>query len=79
MTRLVQCLVLLIACAVFVTPAFGTVVCSVSSTGTAFGGYDTVGANAKDVVGTISVTCTGSIGDAVNYAIALSPGAGSFA
>jgi spore coat protein U-like protein len=59
--------------------ASATAVCSVSSTGTAFGSYDTLSNNVKDTVGTIFVTCSGSVGDAVNYSIALSAGDGPFA
>jgi spore coat protein U-like protein len=73
-----RCLFLLVAAAIFQVRASGAVVCSVSSTGTAFGVYDTLSAANRDVVGTISVTCSGSIGDAANYSIALSPGGGSF-
>ncbi|MBZ5520711.1 MAG: spore coat U domain-containing protein [Acidobacteriia bacterium] len=78
MKKLTPCLFLLAACALLTARASAIAVCSVASTGTAFGVYDTLTAANKDVVGTISVTCTGSIGDPVNYVIALSPGAGSF-
>jgi spore coat protein U-like protein len=74
-----RCLFLLVAAAMVEGRASGAAVCSVSSTGTAFGVYDALSAVNKDVVGTISVTCSGSIGDPVNYSIALSPGGGSFA
>lgn len=67
-----------VSCTVVAPRAFATAVCSVGSTGTAFGTYDTLSGNYEDVVGTISVTCTGSVGDAVNYNIALSTGNGSF-
>jgi spore coat protein U domain-containing protein, fimbrial subunit CupE1/2/3/6 len=79
MMKITQCLLLLVVCAVFSLRASATAVCSVSSTGTAFGSYDTVSATTKDTVGTISVTCSGSVGDAVNYSIALSPGDGALA
>jgi spore coat protein U-like protein len=71
------CLMLVI-CALATRRASATVVCSVSSLGTAFGAYDTLSGSNKDVIGTISVTCTGLVGDAVNYSIALSPGGGTF-
>jgi spore coat protein U-like protein len=72
-----QCLFLLAAWAILEGRASAVVVCSVSSAGTAFGAYDPLSVSVKDSVGTIFVTCTGSVGDAVNYSIALSPGAGS--
>lgn len=49
--------------------------CSVSSTGLAFGIYDTESGNNDDVTGTITVTC-GSSG--VNVSVALSAGSGSY-
>lgn len=74
-----HCLWMAIAfCALAASPAFATDVCSVASTGTAFGIYNTISASNENVVGNIAVTCTGSIGDAVSYTIALSPGNGSF-
>ena len=79
MRRFQQYLFLILACTVVTIRASGTAVCSVSSTGTAFGVFDTLSGSDKDVIGTISVTCTGNIGDAVNYVIALSPGGDSFA
>jgi spore coat protein U-like protein len=69
-------LFLLAACALFAGRAGATAICTVSSTGAAFGAYD--GSNGeKDTVGTISVTCVGSIGDKVDYSIAISAGSGS--
>src|SRR5258708_11531563 len=79
MNRKQQWLFVALACAIMTARASGDPVCSVSSTGPAFGVFDTLSGGNKDVVGTISVTCTGNIGDAVNYVIALSPGGGSFA
>jgi spore coat protein U-like protein len=78
MRKMTECLFLVAICALLSARASAVAVCSVSSTGEAFGTYDTLTAANKDVVGTISVTCTGTIGDPVNYSIALSPGAGSF-
>lgn len=77
MKTAVRCLLLLLA-GLGPVRASATVLCDVSSTGTAFGGYDTLGAGSKDTIGTISVTCSGSIGEAVNYTIALGPGSGGF-
>ena len=79
MKRIQQWFLLVLACTLVSMRASGAVVCSVSSTGTAFGVFDTLSGSNKDVIGTISVTCSGNIGDAVNYVIALSPGGGSFA
>lgn len=76
--KTLQCLLLAAVCAVLEGHAAAVVVCSVSSTGTAFGGFDTVSGNPKDTVGMISVTCSGSIGDPVNYTITLSPGTGPY-
>ena len=78
MKRITFYFMLLITCTLVSAPAFATAVCSVSSLGTAFGTYDTLSGSNKDVVGSISVTCTGSIGEAVSYTIALSPGNGNF-
>jgi spore coat protein U-like protein len=78
MNRAIHYCLLFMACTLMTGRAFGAAVCSVNSTGTAFGTYDTISGSNKDVVGTISVTCTGTIGDAVSYNIALSPGGGSF-
>jgi spore coat protein U-like protein len=78
MKKMKKYFLLMAASALAAIPASSTVVCSVSSTGTAFGVYDTLSSSNRDVVGIISVTCTGNIGDPVNYVIALSPGGGSF-
>lgn len=75
--KTIQCLLLLASSALLGGRASAVVVCSVSSTGAAFGAFDPVSGNLKDTLGTISVSCTGSPGDAVNYTIALSPGAGT--
>lgn len=75
-----QYYVLILACCLLTVRASGVTVCSVSSTGTAFGVFDTISGTDKDVVGTISVTCSGNTGDTVSYTIGLSPGGtGSFA
>jgi spore coat protein U-like protein len=78
-TQIAQWLLLLALCAVFTGRASATAVCSVSSAGAAFGPFDPISASPRDTLGTVTVTCTGSVGDAVSYTIALSPGAGSFA
>lgn len=45
--------------------------CSVSTAGVAFGAYDSLGGNRRDTIGTITVTCTGNVGDAVSYSLSL--------
>jgi spore coat protein U-like protein len=78
MKRLQYWLFVILACSMVITRASGAAVCSVSSTGTAFGTFDTLSGLDDNILGTISVTCTGNIGDPVNYTIALGPGGGSF-
>ena len=58
--------------------AWGAVTCSVSATGVAFGTYNTLSSQNADTLGTITVTCTGTVGDPVNYQIALNQGTGSY-
>ena len=77
MKRIQYCFLLILACSLVTMRASAAAVCSVSSTGTAFGAFDTLSGSDKDMIGTISVTCTGSIGDLANYMIALSPGGSS--
>jgi spore coat protein U-like protein len=72
MKKLIAYLLVLAVCVIFAGQAAATVVCTVSSSGTAFGAYDPLSGLVKDTLGTIAVTCTGSNGDPVNYSIALS-------
>jgi len=37
----------------------------------AFGAYDPLGGVRRDTIGTITVTCTGNVGDSVSYSISL--------
>jgi spore coat protein U-like protein len=52
-------------------------VCSVSSGGVAFGTYDSIGSQVRDTNATITVECSGTVGAAVNYTIALASGGGT--
>jgi spore coat protein U-like protein len=52
--------------------------CSVSTSGEAFGNYDSIGGQERDTLGTITVTCSGTIGDTVNDSISLTSGSGSY-
>ena len=45
--------------------------CSVSTAGVAFGAYDSLGGNRRDTIGTITVSCTGNVGDSVSCSISL--------
>ena len=45
--------------------------CSITTASVAFGAYDALGSNRRDTVGSISVTCTGIVGDNVSYSILL--------
>ena len=53
-------------------------VCSLASTGVAFGSYNTLSSRETDTAGTIAVTCMGVIGETVHYTIAIGPGSGAF-
>jgi spore coat protein U-like protein len=48
--------------------------CAVSSSGVAFGNYDTLASLARDTLAAITVRCTGNVGEKVTYGIALNPG-----
>ncbi len=52
-------------------PAKAAADCSISTGGVAFGAYDSLGGTRRDTLGTITVTCTGNVGDAVSYSISL--------
>lgn len=59
-------------------PCIQAATCTVSTTGLAFGSHDPISGSPTDTLGTISVTCTGTIGENVSYQIALSTGTGSY-
>jgi spore coat protein U-like protein len=53
-------------------------VCTVSTSGVAFGSFNPLAGQSADTTGTISVTCTGIAGDSANYTITIASGLGSF-
>lgn len=74
--RSVSKLTALLCCFLALTSlaAIAATYCDVSGASVAFGTYDPLGPARRDTIGTISVTCTGSIGDRVNYSLLLDPG-----
>jgi spore coat protein U-like protein len=56
----------------------GTAVCTVSTSGVAFGSFNPLAGQSADTAGTISVTCTGTAGDSASYTITINSGLGSF-
>jgi spore coat protein U-like protein len=69
----------LLAIVVFLVNAssWAAVSCDVSSSGVAFGPYQSIRNVERDTNGTISITCTGTVGDSVNYAISLNANGGT--
>ena len=63
------------ACAAMASAA---VSCNVSSPGVAFGTYSSIAGSDRDTSATITVTCTGTVGDSVSYSLRLSSGGGSY-
>ena len=57
-------------------PAAAQVACSVSTQGAAFGSYAPRSPAPTDSTGNIAVSCSGAVGQAVNYRILLDSGAG---
>lgn len=55
-----------------------TAVCTVSTSGVAFGGYNPLPGSPADTNGTISVTCSGTAGDTAAYTVTITAGLGSF-
>jgi len=53
-------------------------VCTVSTSGVAFGSFDPLPGQSADTNGTISVTCTGTAGDSASYTITITSGVGSY-
>ena len=74
----VQLLIIMLCIACFATTADAAVSCGISTTGVAFGSYDPILGQNRDTSATISVSCTGNAGDAVNYSLLLSAGDGTF-
>jgi spore coat protein U-like protein len=56
----------------------GTAVCTISTSGVAFGSFNPLAGQSADTAGTISVTCTGTAGDSATYTITINSGLGSF-
>jgi spore coat protein U-like protein len=56
---------------------FAGVNCTVSTAGVAFGNYGPLANSNSDITGTVSVTCTGSIGDTVSFTLSASAGSGT--
>lgn len=68
---------LLVAALPLTLPA--VVTCDVSTSGAAFGGYDSISSQTRDTSGTITVSCSGAVGEAPNYVIKLGTGSGTYA
>jgi spore coat protein U-like protein len=58
--------------AICLCPASFAATCSVSSSGVAFGTYDVIGHHTTDTIGQVTVSCSGSRGEAVSFAVSLS-------
>jgi spore coat protein U-like protein len=58
--------------------ALGAAVCEITTSGMAFGSYDAISEVHVDTLGTVTVTCTGNVGDSVNLQLSMSPGNGSY-
>jgi spore coat protein U-like protein len=56
----------------------GNAVCTVSTSGVAFGSFNPLPGLSADTNGTIAVTCTGAVSDTATYTIAITSGLGSF-
>jgi spore coat protein U-like protein len=53
-------------------------VCTVSTSGVAFGSYNPLPGASANTNGTIAVTCSGAAGDAAAYTVTITAGLGSF-
>lgn len=70
--------VLLLMLGCFIGTGEAAVTCNVTTVGAAFGNYDSIGNQHRDTTTTISITCSGNIGEPVGYTISLSSGSGSY-
>jgi|HubBroStandDraft_6_1064221.scaffolds.fasta_scaffold00019_83 spore coat protein U-like protein len=52
------------------------VACGVSTSGTPFGSFDVIGNEPRDTLASITISCTGKIGESASYTIALTQGTG---
>jgi spore coat protein U-like protein len=50
------------------------VACEVSTSGTPFGSFDVISDQTRDTLASITISCTGKMGESANYTIALSQG-----
>ncbi len=55
-----------------------TAVCTISTSGVAFGAYSPLSGASADTNGTIAVTCSGTAGDTAAYTVTITAGLGSF-
>jgi spore coat protein U-like protein len=69
---------LLTAMLLATTEAWALAVCTVSTSGVAFGSFNPLPGLSADTTGTISVTCTGVALTSANYTITIASGLGSF-
>jgi spore coat protein U-like protein len=53
------------------------VACEISTSGVAFGSFAVIDDEPRDTLASITLSCTGRVGESVSYTIALSPGMGS--
>src|ERR1700733_9255109 len=56
----------------------GSVVCTVSTSGVAFGVFNPLAGQSADTNGTIAVTCRGAVSEKASYTITITSGLGSF-
>lgn len=56
----------------------GNAVCTVATSGVAFGSFNPLTGQSADTNGTIAVTCNGAPGDTATYTITIGSGLGSF-
>ena len=76
MTRRLLILIWMLACFAGVSQA--SAACDTSTSGAAFGNYDSTGNQDRDTTAFISITCSGNAGDSVSYTLSLSSGSGAF-
>jgi spore coat protein U-like protein len=50
------------------------VACEVQTSGTPFGSFDVISDEPRDTLASITISCTGNVGESASYTIALSPG-----
>src|ERR1700676_3822335 len=56
----------------------GTPVCTLATSGVAFGAFNPLPGQSADTNGTIAVTCTGAVSDTASYTIMITSGMGSY-